>query len=599
MRTTSCIRSLLLGTLLLPLGVACSGGGDDGEATITVSITDAASDDLTSFVVDVTNVQLTRTGGAVVGVLDEPVTVDLVTLQDASQILNLVNVPVATYVAASITLDFANANIFLVDQTTAATVLDSEGNPITGEITLPVTIGNALSTAAGRHRILELDFDLDQSVEVDTGANTARLEPAIVLRVDRTDPKELIVAGAILGVDTPTNTVRVELQTLAGDPISTITIGVTDTTIYQVNGVPSTGSDGLSALAGLATDTWIQCYGAINTFAARIDAVYVEAGTGTYNGGNDIVEGYITGRVGAAGTDPMLTVIGNSDNSTHTAFMFNTSFAVNVNFTDTKILMRGSTQSCDADDLNIGQRVRFFGTLSGTTLDATAATAVARIRPTRIYGFANGAPSSGELEIDLERVGLRNQSVFNWGESGTSTPTPATFSVDVASLADGLGITAATPIEIEGTFPAVDDDTEDFDASSVTNRNNAPSLLLIHDRIGPLTVAPSIQAGSISFALSGTPGLFELAIIDRGFVAPATIPFMPEPTVTAAAALGVYAIRDRTTGAVAVFLDYQDFLDVLDSDLQGGSTIYNFGALGMYDDMANSLAASLVTVALN
>ena len=53
------------------------------------------------------------------------------------------------------------------------------------------------------------------------------------------------------------------------------------------------------------------------------------------------------------------------------------------------------------------------------------------------------------------------------------------------------------------------------------------------------------------------------------------------------------------TGAATVFLDYQDFLDELNSDLQGGSTIYNFGALGTYDVGANSLAASLVTVALN
>ena len=81
----------------LPGLAACTaetGGGDSTPATLTVALTDAASDELSSFCVDVESIRLVRANGSSVGVLSDTTRVDLVTLTDVSQILNVVQVPV-------------------------------------------------------------------------------------------------------------------------------------------------------------------------------------------------------------------------------------------------------------------------------------------------------------------------------------------------------------------------------------------------------------------------------------------------------------------------------------------------------------------------
>src|SRR5262249_33597977 len=64
-----------------------SGGGNSDNATVSVAMTDSASDQVDSFTVDVTRIQLTHKSGAVVNVVSSALTVDLTSLSDLSQIL--------------------------------------------------------------------------------------------------------------------------------------------------------------------------------------------------------------------------------------------------------------------------------------------------------------------------------------------------------------------------------------------------------------------------------------------------------------------------------------------------------------------------------
>ena len=78
-------------TALLVLVAGCTSGGGDGDtAPLTLAVTDAAS-------------------GATVGALPAPVVVDLVTLAEVSQVLNVLNVPLGLYTQATVTLDFDQA----------------------------------------------------------------------------------------------------------------------------------------------------------------------------------------------------------------------------------------------------------------------------------------------------------------------------------------------------------------------------------------------------------------------------------------------------------------------------------------------------------
>src|SRR5262245_58422262 len=98
----------LVGSVLLG---ACSSGSssEDDTASVSVAMTDAASDQVASFSVDVTGIRLTHQSGAVVNVLGSRLNLDLTSLSDLSQILNIADVPAGRYIGANITLDFANA----------------------------------------------------------------------------------------------------------------------------------------------------------------------------------------------------------------------------------------------------------------------------------------------------------------------------------------------------------------------------------------------------------------------------------------------------------------------------------------------------------
>lgn len=595
------VLSALFGLTLLPACGAGGGGGGGADPTVTFAITDSASQTIESFTVDVTDIQLTKLGGQVVSILANRATVDLASLTDVSQLLSRGTVPAGTYLDASITLDFTNAQCMLVGQSTAATINDAAGNPLTGLVTLPIHFGtNRLICPFNRHKLLEFDFDLNQSVISDTVGNSVSVEPAFEMHVDPTAPKTLIAFGTLTSVDTAAGTFVGQLETLGGTPIATATFHPDANTIYQIDGVPSQGSAGLTALAGVAAGTWIQCYGSIDPLHPELDVTFVESGIGTYNGGTDIVEGLITDRTGGVGTDPQLTVLGHSNDSTHTVFQFNTSFLVSASFANTKVVRFGVNQAFDCDDLNVGQRVRVFGTLAGTNMDATGARNVIRMQPTWVLGLANRAPVPPDLEIDLSRVDQRDQSVFNWSASGSTPPDPAHFNLLVDSLGTGLNITNTTPVAARGFFPAIDDSAEDFQATILSNLSLVPSLMLVRDRPAGFTVTVTASVTQITLGISGSAGTGEYAIIDQPLVGPQPLPSSPTPTITASAnGPRYYAIRDNSTGATTLYLLFSDFTFALDHVMTSGAVLDQISAVGVYTGATNTIGAQLAMVVVN
>ncbi len=591
-------RSVLSLALVLAAGCSTGGGGSSSdEAPLTIAVTDAASDELTTFVLEIDAIELTRLSGGVVGVQPAAVTLDLVTLSDASQVLNMQNVPPGAYQAASVTIDFGAASCYLIGETDPATIYDSNGQVVTGTLELPIEVAGTFTCAADRHTVLELDFDLNQSVLVDTATNSVILEPAFVMRVDRTDPKEFILAGALQSVDEAASSFVLEVQTLDQTPITTIVVTVDEATVYQVDGIPSQGATGLTSLSTAGGGTWVQCYGALDSATASFAAQYLEAGTGTYNGGTDIVEGHVVGRTGGAGADPILFVLGHSNDAAHDSFLFNTTFMVTASFAGTNVVRRGSAVLLDTDELNIGQQVRVFGALSGTAMDASSDSSVIRQQHTRVLGFAAGPDSGGQLTIDLVRVDLRGQDEFTWTDGGTTPPDPDALQLAVGSLGTGLGIEAGSAIEAIGFFSAVDDDAEDFVASSLVNRDHAPSLYLLFDRQGGIDVQVVTDEDSIDFTVTGTLVFGEVAIIDKGFVG--ALPLPETSSIVQGDGFTAYALRDLDTGQIQLHLEFTEFVQALQAALGSGAVVFNFGAFGIYDEDLATMAANLACVVID
>jgi len=203
-RGSNPVFASLLSISLLLAGCGGGGGSDStgGVGSLTVTLTDSPAHDVSRFTVDITAITLTSTEASVVDGLQHAITVDLATLTRFSQVLSIQAINGGHYTSASITFDFTNSSCFLVDQTTEATLLDDDGAPLAGTVTLPIDLSATpiLVSDGGRYEF-ELDFDLDQALTIDPIANSVSVAPAVVIRTNRTDAHVNVAMGELTGVD--------------------------------------------------------------------------------------------------------------------------------------------------------------------------------------------------------------------------------------------------------------------------------------------------------------------------------------------------------------------------------------------------------------
>jgi hypothetical protein len=395
------------------------------------------------------------------------------------------------------------------------------------------------------------------------------------------------------------STFEADVRELGGSSISKLTFRTTPSTVFQIDGVPLVGMSGLSKLASTPAGTSMQVFGAADPNSERFDADYVEVGSGTFNGGSDIVDGFIVERTGGLGTDVLLTVCGQSTDEFHAFFDVNTAFLVSTSFASTKVVREGASTLGNTNDLNIGQHVRVFGTLAGTTLTATGTKDVVRLKSTDVFGRALGPASGVTLRMELLNVGLRRAIAFNWADGGGTPPDPLEFELDVGPLANGLGIVTDTPTAARGFFTAVNDPNADFFAETLENAATSDVVVLVRDvpAVG-IDVDVTGTAGLIELSISGTPSNREVAVVQQGFVMTVPLPRDPAPTFFHVGP-GSYSLRDRDDDSVRLFTSFTQFAAALEHDTALGATLVQFGAAGVYDAVANSLDASTASAVID
>jgi hypothetical protein len=607
-KTTLGVTALALAGIALfhGCGTAGSGSGSSGGSgtpggTISMAMTDAPSDEIESFIVEVDALTLRRQDGAVVSVINSPMSIDLASLSDTTELLNHVTVPAGSYTSAVITFDFTNATCVLVGQNVPAQILNSTGVAVTGTLTLPVQFASApMIVVLDKHRLLELDFDLNQSCNVDSASNVVRLEPAVVLHIDGSG-KELESVGALVSVNSGTSSFVGNVKTSHGIVLGNVTYTADANTIYQVDGVPGTGATGLSELAAKSSGTSLQVYGHVDPDSSAIVAEFVQAGTGTYNGLKDIIEGHVIDRQGnpTAGSNVILSVLGRSSNALHTTFQYNKTFTVTTNFANTKVVRPFSSQAFDMDDVNVGQRVRIFGLLNGTSMSATQPNDVIREQVSRTFGHATGAIAGTTLTLNLTHVDLHLQSAFSWLDSGNSPPIPSAFTADVGTLGTNLGIVNGTAVEVRGFLSSVDDSVQDLSAQTLINLDTAPTLLFIRNVPGGFTVGVTATPLFIQIGITGVAFPAEKAILDMGYAGFVQLPTVPAPNITPAGSGGLFMLRDKLTGTVTAYFTFTTFSAALANVMAAGANIVTISATGAYTGSTNTLQANLVSVIVN
>ncbi|HVS17311.1 MAG TPA: hypothetical protein VMT18_01835, partial [Planctomycetota bacterium] len=510
-------------------------------------------------------------------------------------------VPAGTYVAAEVTLDFTDASVVIGGQTTPATVLDADGTPLGGSLVLPIDLpSGSLAVGIGKNVLLELDVDLDQSLVVDPLANSVWVEPVLILRVDPIAPKQLFAVGTLAAADAAAGTFSVQVETFGGVPGDTLDFLSQTSTVYHVDGGAAQGSAGLTELAAKPVGTAIQVLCTLDPSAAVFEADVVAAGTGTINGGADVVDGWVLARSAGAGGSPVLTVRGTSLDAALTTFQFGEDFSVTTVFGTTKVLIPGTLLPLDLDDVNVGQRVRIFGALTGTSLDATTASDVVKLWPTRAFGLAAGAPLSGTQTFDLTRIGPILEGQFTWADSGTVPTDPLALTAAVGGLGSGLAIDVGTPIEVRGYFSAVDAAGDDMVALGLTNLASAPSLLFVRDLAGSgLDLDVTALTALVELGVTGTAVAGETAVVDQGFAGSLPLPASPTPALEpAGSGLGLFLVYDSVQGTTRLHLSFGAFAADLAGSIAGGAHVRHVAGIGPWDATTNRLSTALASAGL-
>lgn len=578
------------------LGLAgCGSSGTDtagGSGTLSLVLTDSATEELTQFEVDVSDVVFHKVGGSTVSVLPRATRVDFLQLESVAELVATASLERGFYDRIQLTLDFATARVTIAGQTTPATIEDQAGNTITGAFTVDVDLatGSRPFVRAGRGHLLVLDLDLDQSLSVDSGNNTVTFAPVWSVETDPTAPKPIATTGTLESVDGANNLFYVERRATDDSVLHVFPVRTSATTVFQLGGDVQLGALGLGSLAGyLGQRLYVQ--GTFDRDRGTIDAAAVEIGPGVPGNGQDWVYGHVVARSGGAGGDATLTVIGRSLDAGTGTRTYNTLHTVDVSFADTKVLRRGFGTAYGTDAINVGQLVWIFGDLTGTNLDATATDGVARLLRTSIFGVAAGAPAGDTLTVDVTRFGLRDVAQFDFDVSGQVQADPDAFTIDVAGLST-TGITNGSRLRVFGFLSPVGASGDDAEALSIVDRSAGTKLLLC-------TWAPPaanvLDATGVTGAIGIDVGGALVRSVADGF-APVQLNASPQPKLQPLSSSGFYRIVQD--GGVTVYVSFAEFRTAV-AQRTANATVAWVSALGNFEPTTQVFSAVSATVVLD
>jgi hypothetical protein len=604
-----------------------------GSAVMTM--TDAVGDFLT-YQVGISSLQLKKADGTLVETLPMSSTADFTQLINLSEVISARQIPPGEYVAAQVTVDYTHAVIMVDDGTgtgVAVSPVDSSGAALT-TLTLTVQLDNKnhLNISAGKVGRLAFDFNLLASNIVDLNAKTVTVSPVLVASVVPPDTKQIRVRGDLGSVDTTANTYTVQIEPFhehGDDNQNPITVHVTDTTTYEINGTPSSGAAGLAALAALPANSITAAYGSLQSSDQAFTATRVLAGTSLEGGGMDHLLGSVVARSGNT-----LTVHGahvedhdqGDDHDDHGHYYAgNTTVTIADATTVTAQGQALATPAHTTAEISVGSLIDVFGTAgstsnnsgpgnnpaSGGTFDATAGHV--RLNLTAVKGTVNSV-GANQVSVHLSSIDRQAVSLFNFAGTGTlgadSNPAQyvvATGALDLTAIAAGNSLLAigtvapfgSSPPDFKavtlalGAMPDMDDNDDD------NNRGKGAQMDIDWGNNG--TTAPFSSESATALVLDAHNT--SIGGHHRIQVDPSDIDITQlasDPSIVAASSGGtLFAITGRHGRATDNFGNFADFETALAADLNGTTTALRLTADGTYDAASNTFTARRIVVLLS
>ena len=625
-RIISLIGSAPALSLVALLLAGCSGGGGTtttsggtqptagcdtttgaGCGTVLVALTDAEGD-FSAYTVDVESISLKRADGASVEALPASTRVDFAQLTSLSDIVAAATLAPGDISGGTIRIDYSNAEIYVEagGQIVPAAVIDEAGEPL-GVVDVEISLDDRdhLLVTRNRTHLLQIDFDLEASHEVDTSTNPATVvaRPVLIAEVRPVDEKEIRVRGALVDVDIESASYEVRVRpwhSPIGDH-GAVTVQTTDSTAFEIDGQPFTGQPGIEALADKARGTLTVAFGTLDVADRSFTAEIVHAGTSVGGGDLSAIHGNIVSRTGDSLVVKGATAV-RGDRLTH----FHRTVIVEVGPETGVTRLSDRNADFDEDDLSVGQRIVAFGELTNPgistdplapdvalVLDATAGRV--RMLPTRLHGTVTTVVP-GQINLNLRGIDRLGIDLFDFTGTGMTPLTdadPTDYEVATSSLPlDAIEIDR--PVRVIGFVNRFGAAPPDFEGRTLVGPRElraalgigwmaegtpAPFLVMSAASLVPDLANPSIGERHHMLIGDRLIDLFDLAAA---------------PSIEPAGATGVYSIAEP--GHVEIFADFGDFVDELGVRLGGNSNARALAAYGQYAEDANALPANRVIV---
>jgi hypothetical protein len=603
-RTRLAAGAAALAALFVTLA-GCGGGGGGGapattDGTVLIGLTDADGDFL-HYTVDVVSLALERADGSTVETLPTTGRLDFAGYRDLTELFTAARVPLGTYVAGSITLDYSTADLQVESAGAAvpAIAVDRDGNALT-RYTLRIQLANGrpLVVGPGIPALLSVDFDLDASHEVDLTRSPAIVTtaPFLVAELEPVDEKDLRVRGLLRAVDTAAGEYSVHVRPWhlrGGAAFGVATVHTAGDTQFEVDGVSYTGDAGLAALAALPADSPTVAFGTLTPAERRYDARIVLAGSSVPGQELDAVLGNVVARSGDVLTVRGATIVRRSG-----PVIFRDTVTVTIG-AGTSVRRRPG-QELDGTAISVGQRVEILGTITpapvagATTLDATAGRV--RLLVTSLAGQVTTA-GPGQLNVDLAAIDRRPAGLFDFSGTGIAPAVdadPADYEVATGSLPAG-DLATGDVVRVFGFVQPFGAAPQDFNAVTVAGLGTrsarlalgwrpggtgAPFLAIGADGIVPDLANPDLGARH-AIVVGGVP----IDLLDLP-AAPALVPLAGGPTR--------YAILEGQR--VLLFADFASLATALTERLDGSTKAYGLWAEGAWDPDGNQFTARFLGV---
>ena len=262
-------------------------------------------------------------------------------------------------------------------------------------------------------------------------------------------------------------------------PFGSLTISVSDNTIYNLNGLQFEGSTGLAAMNALTAYTAIVVMGDLRFNPYRFEATEVDAGSNVPGGTLDAVTGNVISREGDT-----IIVKGATLNRSDGSVVFCDTASVLLDL-DTVVKQQLSTDDFSISDISLGQRVTVLGLLTNSNVDSFVLDATGenqgyvRMLLTRLRGTVVGVDAG--MTLDLRSINSRQTRIFDFSGTGIDAAhdaDPNQYEVSTGTL-DLSSIETGEVVKLFGFMNGFGQAPADFLAQTIVDPSRVRSRMRV------------------------------------------------------------------------------------------------------------------------